>query len=67
LEIIISPIDSVGIFDSTTDYDEFENKCLQCKRYRDGKCSLLNKIKENRIIEEVQLLNNKWTCNKWRE
>ena len=62
LEIIITPIDSIGIFDSTEEYNEFVNICKECKRYLSGRCGLLKDTKENRIISEIEIINNKWTC-----
>lgn len=65
LEITITPTYTVGIFDLEEDYTKFENKCSQCKKYREGKCSIFIKAKESRIQEELTLNENKWECNKF--
>lgn len=53
IELTIRPVDYIGIFDNATHLEEFENKCIHCSRYREGKCSILVKSKEGRILEEV--------------
>ncbi|HHT97436.1 MAG TPA: RusA family crossover junction endodeoxyribonuclease [Clostridiales bacterium] len=53
LELTIYPVDYIGIFDNRTQLDEFETNCFQCTRYRNGKCSILTKVKEGRIQKEV--------------
>jgi len=42
--------------------EEFLSNCVQCKRYKDGKCSLLVKAKEGRIQEDIQELQ----CSKFK-
>lgn len=54
IELTIYPVDYIGIFDNHTQLKEFESNCIQCNRYRKGKCSLLVKSKEGRIQDEVQ-------------
>ena len=54
IKLIIYPVDYIGIFDNYTQLEEFESNCIQCNRYKDGKCSLLAKSKEGRIQEEIQ-------------
>ena len=50
----IHPVDYIGIFDNHTQLEEFESNCIQCTRYRQGKCSLLVKSKEGRVQEDVE-------------
>lgn len=52
VEMIIYPVDYIGIFDNEEQLDEFEDKCKQCKRYRRN-CSILKKAKEGRIQDEI--------------
>lgn len=52
IDITIYPVDYVGIFPTITHLDEFESKCIQCKRYKNN-CSIINKAVEGRIQEEI--------------
>ena len=54
IELTIYQTDYIGIFDNRAQLEEFESNCIQCNRYRDGKCSLLVKSKEGRIQDEIQ-------------
>ena len=54
LEIEIYYADFIGIFDNKSQFDEFHSNCIQCIKYKNGKCSILNKAKESRIQEEIQ-------------
>ena len=53
IEIEIKPVDYIGIFDNISHFEQFKDKCIQCKKYKDGKCSVFNKALENRIQDEV--------------
>jgi len=53
--IEIRPVDYIGIFAHISQLDAFKsNNCIQCKRYKDGKCSILVKACEGRIQEEIK-------------
>lgn len=52
--IEIKPVDYIGIFNDISQLEEFESSCAQCKRYKNGNCSLLVKAKEGRIQEEIK-------------
>lgn len=53
IEITIYPVDYIGIFDNRERLDEFKTNCTYCKRYKEGKCSILKKAIEGRIQEEI--------------
>lgn len=53
VEIKMHPVDYVGVFDNKEDYIEFEETCKMCKRYLNGRCSILNEAIGGRIQEEV--------------
>lgn len=59
LEIYYS--EQVGIFDNQSQLEKFTSNCIQCKRYKDGKCSIYKKALESRIQEEIQNM----TCTKF--
>lgn len=62
IEMIIRPVDYIGIFDNHEQMNQFEEKCKKCKRYARN-CSILNKAKEGRIQEEIQDV----VCIKYKE
>jgi len=57
IEIIIYPVDYIGIFQSQEQLDKFKSSCIQCKKYKEGKCSIFQKSIEGRIQEEIQEFN----------
>ena len=64
IELEIKPVDYIGIFKDISQLDAFKsNNCVQCKRYRNGKCSILVKACEGRIQEEIVDL----VCSKYKE
>lgn len=64
IEILIYPVDYIGIFDNQEQLDNFKkSNCIQCSRYKDGKCSLFVKAMEGRIQEEL----NNIKCNKLKK
>lgn len=52
IELTISPVDYIGIFDSAQQLDEFTARCQSCARYTRS-CSILRKAKEGRIQSEI--------------
>lgn len=62
IEYTIRKTDFVGIFDNKTQLGEFEFKCVLCKRYKNGACSILKKAKEGRIQDGV----NEYKCEKFK-
>jgi Holliday junction resolvase RusA-like endonuclease len=63
VEMWIKKVDYIGIFKDVSQLDAFiSNNCVQCNRYKNGKCSLLVKSKEGRIIEEIVDLK----CSKFK-
>ena len=63
VEMWIKKVDYIGIFSDVSQLDLFESNCIQCKRYKEGKCSLLVKSLEGRIQEEIQDLQ----CSKFKQ
>lgn len=52
IEIIIRPVDYIGVFDNASQLEKFESNCIGCNRYKRN-CSILQKAKEGRIQEEI--------------
>lgn len=61
IEIVIHPVDYIGIFDNQEQLDRFESNCVKCVRYKRN-CSILKEAKEGRIQEEI----NNFVCSKYR-
>ena len=61
LEVYYS--EQIGIFDNQSQLEEFKSNCIQCKRYKNGKCSIFKKALESRIQEEIQGL----ACSKYNK
>jgi crossover junction endodeoxyribonuclease RusA len=53
IELTIYPVDYIGIFNNQEQLETFESNCIQCKKYKERKCSVLNKAIEGRIQEEI--------------
>lgn len=62
IELIIYPVDYIGVFDNASQLEEFESRCIGCNRYKRN-CSLLKKAKEGRIQSEIQ----DGICEKYKE
>lgn len=54
IEITIQPVDYIGIFENENILNEFENICIDCKRYLGGKCSLLKDSKCGIVHKEIK-------------
>ena len=52
VEIIIHEVDYIGVFNNTSQLEEFESSCIGCNRYKRN-CSILQKAKEGRIQSEI--------------
>lgn len=52
IEIIVRPVDYIGVFDNASQLEKFESNCIGCNRYKRN-CSILQKAKEGRIQEEI--------------
>lgn len=63
IELVIHPVEYIGIFSNHARLVEFESNCVQCCRYKEGKCCILCKAKEGRIQEEIC----EGVCEKYKE
>lgn len=64
VEVFLSFVEYIGVFDSKGELNEFIQNCESCRYYQNGKCSILNNAKEGRIQEEIDSL---LVCNKYIE
>lgn len=54
VEVVIYPVEFVGVFDSSVEAKDFEENCKDCTRYLEGRCSILQDSVEGVVREEVQ-------------
>lgn len=52
IEIVIHPVDYIGIFPDRVHLEEFESRCVDCRRYKRN-CSILRRAKEGRVQGET--------------
>ena len=52
IELEIYPVYYIGVFDNASQLEQFESRCIGCKRYKRN-CSILQKAKEGRIQEDI--------------
>lgn len=62
IELVISPVEYIGIFDNAQQLEQFVSNCAGCIR-QNRNCSILNKAKEGRIQSEICNL----TCSKYKQ
>lgn len=63
IEMLIYPVNYIGVFDNEDWLKQFENKCRTCSRYQRN-CSIFRKAKEGKIQEEI---SSNYKCLKYKE
>lgn len=53
VEIAFMPVDYVGVFKDKEEALEFEERCYDCRRYLDGRCSILTASLSGEVKPEV--------------
>lgn len=68
IDLVIYPVDYIGIFKDQEECIEFEEQCMTCSRYSRN-CSILRRAKEGRIQNDIHFLENElsWKCQKYKE
>lgn len=66
IEMMIHPVDYIGIFKNKDELDCFINKCEGCNRYKRN-CSLLNNAKIGRIQDEIKRVDGILVCEKYKQ
>lgn len=61
IEMVLYPVDYIGIFENSKELEKFQNKCETCSRGK-GNCSVRTKAKQGRVQEEVVNCN----CTKFK-
>lgn len=62
VEMVIRPVEYIGIFNNEIEKEIFENKCKNCSRYSNN-CSILRKAIEGRVQPEIV----SGQCEKYKE
>ena len=62
IELVIHPVDYIGVFENASQLEEFESRCIGCTRYARN-CSILRQAKTGKIQSEIQSGN----CEKYKE
>ena len=53
VELVIHPVDYIGVFENESQLEEFESNCIGCTRYARN-CSILRNAKDGRIQDEYE-------------
>ena len=62
IELTITPVSYIGVFEDASQMEAFESICVGCKRLSRN-CSILNKLKEGRVVPEYK----NGVCTKYKE
>lgn len=52
VELEIKPVDYIGIFDDSSQLEEFTSRCIGCSRYARN-CSILNKATNGNVQDDI--------------
>ena len=71
IEVLITPVDFIGIFENKDVYDDFEARCEfggenGCAKFRNGKCSILKDSINGTVREEIGSIHNPY-CTQFKE
>lgn len=66
IELTLTPVDYVGVFESKSVADAFEDKCKECTRYLEGRCSILVDSLAAKVREEIGSIDEP-ECVKFKE
>lgn len=62
IELVIKPVDYIGVFQNASQLEEFTSRCIGCNRYTRN-CSILNKAISGKIQEDIV----SGVCAKYKE
>lgn len=65
VEVVLTPVDYKGIFDTPEEAVKFEERCMSCTRYLEGRCSILVDSLSGTIREEIGDLESP-ACQKYK-
>ena len=57
VEVTLTPVDFVGVFENKEEADKFEQKCVSCTRHLNGRCSILVDSLIGTVREEIGSIN----------
>jgi len=64
VEVTITPVEYIGVFDNKEQAELFETKCSDCSRYRKGSCSILKDLLNGTERDEFNMEN--FSCNEYK-
>lgn len=67
IELTLTPVDYVGVFESKEEALEFEERCYDCRRYLDGRCSILTASLSGEIKPEVSFDEDGAECQEYQQ
>lgn len=67
VEVKFSPVDYVGVFENKEEALEFEERCYDCRRYLDGRCSILTASLSGEIKPEVTFDKDGAECQEYQQ
>lgn len=65
-ELMLHKANYIGRFHNRQAFEEFKDKCSSCNRYRNGGCSILKAINENREVDELYKENDVFSCKEYK-
>lgn len=63
----LRPVKYVGMFNTQEGFDSFEEACVSCSKYRNGKCSILRDIKDNKEVDDIRVQGKEIICNSYKQ
>lgn len=67
IELTLTPVEFIGIFENKNALDSFESICQSCSKYRKGSCSILkDSVKGNVRSEDIGTIYMP-SCNKYKK
>jgi hypothetical protein len=58
IELTLTPVNFIGIFENEQKLNEFKEQCSKCTRYRNGSCSILKDSIAGTVREEISDIYN---------
>jgi Holliday junction resolvase RusA-like endonuclease len=65
VEVTLTPVDFVGVFENQEEADQFELRCNECTRFLNGRCSILVDSLNGTVREEIGSINEP-VCVKYK-
>lgn len=67
IELTITPVEYVGVFENIAEANIFEEGCTTCTRYLDSRCSILVDSKRGSVRPEISVDGTSIVCEKFKK